>query len=83
MKRNSDYKYILENRHEFPDIPNDVMKKRKCLMCGKMFNSKSKGNRRCQGCSKIAKYRCANNMFYPIYKISEISIRIRSRPSID
>ncbi len=26
--------------------------KRSCLMCGKMFNSKSAGNRRCHVCSR-------------------------------
>ncbi|MGR3179268.1 MAG: hypothetical protein ACUZ8E_14540 [Candidatus Anammoxibacter sp.] len=31
----------------------DVRKKRSCLMCGQIFNSKSSGNRRCLHCDRL------------------------------
>ncbi len=34
-----------------------VRKKRTCLMCGKIFNSKSSSNRRCLKCQRLANAR--------------------------
>ncbi len=31
-----------------------VMKKRECLMCGEMFDSRSAGNRRCPACTRVS-----------------------------
>jgi len=69
MKRNIDSRYKQENEYGSSNISNDSKKKRACLMCGKMFNSKSKGNRRCQRCSTVVKIQNAENMSSHIYKL--------------
>jgi len=48
------------NKTEFDNLNNlfinlrEVKKKRSCLMCGKMFDSVSAGNRRCSKCARVA-----------------------------
>ncbi len=71
MKKNIDSKYKGEKDYRFSNIPNDSRKKRECLMCGKMFNSNSKGNRRCQRCSTIVKVQKAEIMSSHIYKVPD------------
>lgn len=47
------------------------LKKRTCLMCNKLFNSKGPFNRRCPRCNRLVSLR-GNGNFYEtyIYKIS-------------
>lgn len=47
-----------------------IKKKRTCLMCGKIFNSKSASNRRCPKCQKLANSRVEGSVSDSlIYKI--------------
>lgn len=41
-----------EENNLLPDNIRNAKKKRECLMCGKMFNSKGVGNRRCPICTR-------------------------------
>ncbi len=50
--------------------PKEVRKKRTCLMCGSMFNSKSASNRRCPKCYRVidlrARYGYGNERVYKL-----------------
>lgn len=41
-----------EENNLLPDYIRNAAKKRECLMCGEMFNSKCVGNRRCPVCAR-------------------------------
>ncbi len=78
MERNIDPKYENENDYGYSNIPNDSIKKRSCLMCGKMFNSKSIGNRRCPRCSTIIKIQKADisSRIYKVHNDFETELNI-------
>ncbi len=48
---------IFEEAYDYPllSIVNSIRKKRSCLMCGKIFDSKGVFNRRCLKCKKSKK----------------------------
>ena len=51
------YKFTIEEEdiEVLPLYMGLVKKKRECLMCSKMFDSRSAGNRRCPACTRLSK----------------------------
>ncbi len=69
MKKYKNRKYKQKDKGGLFGIPSNDSGKRECLMCGNMFNSKNKGNSRCQICSKIVKDRRVDSMSRRTYKV--------------
>ena len=69
------YKKIRKrlNEHYYSMHFDNTRKERSCLMCGKMFDSENRGNRRCPKCARLLSRHLNDEFYMPrVYKFIDV-----------